>query len=375
MGDSIKETFIVTEHALGVLEKKALDGMGFLRFWKLRYYLAGVFLITIFWFMERMGGRTAFFLIPILLLDYIAYRKERRMRLKKEVGIVRRFVQNQSNLQYYRGDGFEEAQRALLENESIRFFGKRKISRVNPIHYLRKRVMGRETARRLPHGDRLLDIGCHFGHITEELKPKCRKIVGMDLQLYSFPEFRKRTSGFPVIGNAEYQPFKDECFDIVSFTEIVEHLTNPFSALENIHRVLGRDGKMILTTENRSVLLWEHFLNPIKFLERVAGVYFDRVLRVREILWRGESEEQCFYHTAFSRRELDEMMGACDLKIEYMTTFSHIGNLHRLFSMMGMDMTEAAFCRIQLGIDGIFGRLPALKYTGSNWLIIAGKAH
>lgn len=46
-------------------------------------------------------------------------------------------------------------------------------------------------------------------------------------------------------------PYADESFDIVVFSELIEHLgVNPVRTLSEIHRVLRPDGSMILTTPN-----------------------------------------------------------------------------------------------------------------------------
>lgn len=46
-------------------------------------------------------------------------------------------------------------------------------------------------------------------------------------------------------------PYPDESFDIVVFSELIEHLgVNPIRTLSEIHRVLRPDGYMILTTPN-----------------------------------------------------------------------------------------------------------------------------
>jgi len=45
-------------------------------------------------------------------------------------------------------------------------------------------------------------------------------------------------------------PFADQTFDLVLFTEVIEHLHNPLHALSEIRRVLKRGGWLILSTPN-----------------------------------------------------------------------------------------------------------------------------
>ncbi len=57
-------------------------------------------------------------------------------------------------------------------------------------------------------------------------------------------------------------PYPDASFDVVVFSEIIEHLTtNPVRALSEMHRVLGPDGVLVVTTPNGlSLSRLEHLL-------------------------------------------------------------------------------------------------------------------
>lgn len=80
-----------------------------------------------------------------------------------------------------------------------------------------------------------------------KLTQKNSKVYGFDL--YD-PKDKKK---FPrqEQGNVEKKlPYKDNFFDTVYMGEIIEHLSNPGLALDNIHRVLKNDGVLILDTPN-----------------------------------------------------------------------------------------------------------------------------
>jgi 2-polyprenyl-3-methyl-5-hydroxy-6-metoxy-1,4-benzoquinol methylase len=50
---------------------------------------------------------------------------------------------------------------------------------------------------------------------------------------------------------AELLPYPNECFDVILFCEVIEHLIeNPIFALNNLYRVLKPNGTLILTTPN-----------------------------------------------------------------------------------------------------------------------------
>jgi len=50
-----------------------------------------------------------------------------------------------------------------------------------------------------------------------------------------------------------YLPFSDSCFDNVLCTEVLEHTSNPILLLNEIHRVLKKGGKLILTAPFNSL--------------------------------------------------------------------------------------------------------------------------
>jgi len=56
-------------------------------------------------------------------------------------------------------------------------------------------------------------------------------------------------SGNPaILGDAYFLPFTNGSFEIVLCTEVLEHLTEPQKAIDEIKRVLKKRGKLILTT-------------------------------------------------------------------------------------------------------------------------------
>jgi len=59
-----------------------------------------------------------------------------------------------------------------------------------------------------------------------------------------------------VIADAHYLPFKDEVFDKVVSTVVLEHSPNPLNFLKEQYRVLKKGGKVELTTDNAQYFSW-----------------------------------------------------------------------------------------------------------------------
>ncbi len=102
--------------------------------------------------------------------------------------------------------------------------------------------------------NKILDIGCGQGPFLD-LFPK--RSVGLDMNMKSLLQARQKS---PVVrGDAVSLPFKDECFDGILCSHLIEHL-EPYGAynlLYEIGRILKRDGILIL----RGPLLYRQFFD------------------------------------------------------------------------------------------------------------------
>jgi len=95
---------------------------------------------------------------------------------------------------------------------------------------------------------KLLDAGCGDGDYAKSLKD-----LGFDVTAGDIDSKRFKYSGsvnFQCIDITKKLPFADNSFDYCLFLEIVEHLTNPYQVLAELHRVIKPQGFLILSTPN-----------------------------------------------------------------------------------------------------------------------------
>lgn len=97
----------------------------------------------------------------------------------------------------------------------------------------------------------LLDVGCGLEPYREVYIDRIDKYIGID-----WPSSLHNNKG---IVNAfcdnQILPFKENSFDTVLCTEVLEHSSNPENVIKEINRVLKKDGYLILSTP---FLYWIH---------------------------------------------------------------------------------------------------------------------
>ncbi len=102
------------------------------------------------------------------------------------------------------------------------------------------------------HHKKFLDVGCGFGEFIDILKGhQVTNVVGIDGSdtCYAF-SLKKGVQCYKVNLEEGQLPFANESFDVVVSLEVIEHLWNTKHYLSEIHRVLRRQGSVILTTPN-----------------------------------------------------------------------------------------------------------------------------
>jgi SAM-dependent methyltransferase len=162
----------------------------------------------------------------------------------------------------------------------------------------------------LPHtGNKVLHIGCG-GECNEAIPLEYQKAgfvnFGVDVVRSYVKEFN--AYGEAHLANASALPYADGVFDVVNFTDILEHLFDPLQGVREAARVLKKNGHLVLETPNRAYLSRR---NPVSWLEYFLGALRPNLLRPRLITARWADE--VLFHTEFSRRELALLLGHAGL--------------------------------------------------------------
>lgn len=109
----------------------------------------------------------------------------------------------------------------------------------------------------------MLDVGCSYGFILEELTREHGFGVGIDLDNAALLSATKLDRVGYVLGDGEVLPFADEVFDVVICNHVYEHTDQPEILLAEIHRVMKFGGLCYLSGPNRYSMIEPHYNLPL----------------------------------------------------------------------------------------------------------------
>ncbi len=119
----------------------------------------------------------------------------------------------------------------------------------------RRRVIRAELDRlALPAGARILDAGCGSGRTLQELVDY-GQVSGLELNDEAAELARGRGLGEVMIGRLEALPWEDATFDLITCLDVIEHVPDDITALEELRRVC-RPGGWLLVTVPAYQALW-----------------------------------------------------------------------------------------------------------------------
>ncbi|HMT10608.1 MAG TPA: methyltransferase domain-containing protein [Ignavibacteria bacterium] len=130
-----------------------------------------------------------------------------------------------------------------------------------------------------PAGGRILDIGCGNGNISIALGSLGYNVTGIDMDAATIENAKKNNKfknvEFKVLNANDITPGTK--FDAVVCSEVLEHLSNPELLVEQIGKLLKKDGIFLATVPNgygpREVLITKpvQFLNKKGFYKVITG--------------------------------------------------------------------------------------------------------
>jgi ubiquinone/menaquinone biosynthesis C-methylase UbiE len=163
-----------------------------------------------------------------------------------------------------------------------------------------------EYAAQFVEGAIVLDAGCGAGYGLDFLSRTCKVAVGTDISSSALAFAKHRYSADLQLfhQDASALGFRDEMFDIVISFEMIEHLSQLERFLEDVRRVLKRDGLFIVSTPNKTYMspgrktpVWKWHKQEFYCVE------FDRLLKqyFRTVTLLGQSVSNAAWQSRLQR--------------------------------------------------------------------------
>ena len=142
----------------------------------------------------------------------------------------------------------------------------------------RLEVIFNELLREDITGKKLLDAGCGTGWFSKLSCERGAIVTSMDLGENLLSKVAQKCTSERVVGSILEIPFKDNSFDIIVSSEVIEHVPDPYKAIQELFRVLKPGGTLVLTTPNRiwyfAIWIANVFkMRPYQGLENWTGWY------------------------------------------------------------------------------------------------------
>jgi methionine biosynthesis protein MetW len=103
-------------------------------------------------------------------------------------------------------------------------------------------------------GKTVLDIGCHDGSISVLVTANGNKVSGLDVSTDAVTLARRKGLDAKAWDIEKGLPYEDGSFDIVLMGEVLEHIFDVNSVLEEVKRVLDKEGALVVSTPNLASL-------------------------------------------------------------------------------------------------------------------------
>lgn len=129
----------------------------------------------------------------------------------------------------------------------------------------------------LPAAPRHLDIGCALGFMLEESRRAGWDPVGVETSAFA-ARYAAEHTGCPVhAGTLEQAALPSTSFDVVTLTDVIEHVPQPSTLVAEICRILRPGGVLLIVTPNfGSLFVRLHGLNAYGMWPDQHVVYFSR---------------------------------------------------------------------------------------------------
>ncbi|MFO1257216.1 MAG: bifunctional 2-polyprenyl-6-hydroxyphenol methylase/3-demethylubiquinol 3-O-methyltransferase UbiG [Gammaproteobacteria bacterium] len=173
-----------------------------------------------------------------------------------------------------------------------------------PLHQLNPLRTAFITSGQSLERQRILDVGCGGGLLTEALAPHCLQITGIDAAQQAIEVSKSHAAAYGL--NIEYLQKTAEAlaserpnaYDIVCCMELIEHVPSPLQLLESLSTLVKPGGLVYISTLNRTLK---------SYLTAILGAEY-----ILKLLPKGTHDYQTFIRPS----ELIKLARSAQLELE-----------------------------------------------------------
>jgi SAM-dependent methyltransferase len=228
-------------------------------------------------------------------------------------------------------------------------------------------------------GEAHLDFGCYDGAFLETLQSKgIGRLVGVDVSQDAIRKARERSGGLEIIHITQGQPlpFEDGVFASITVLDVIEHVAEQSILLDELNRVLKRDGTLIVAVPGQHTFSFMDTGN-LKFrFPRLHRWYYCRRHSRAEYEYRyvsnpdglvGDVSAKKRWHEHFSRAKLEGLLNKSGFDV---VAFDGAGFFNRIIRDIRF------LCRWLRPLEALLGRIAVLDaklFRSSNLFCVARK--
>jgi SAM-dependent methyltransferase len=199
---------------------------------------------------------------------------------------------------------------------------------VRIVHQIRRHLPSR------PFPPRLLEVGCGFGYFLDTAFEEGFEVSGIEFNRHAVERLRRKYA-FPILfGALEGLDLTAGAYDVVTMFDVIEHLRDPFGALDRLHRALAPGGLLIVATPDAE--------SPVS---RLLGKRLEDFRRTREHLF------------FFGRRTLARLLDAHGFDLLSIRSIGHTFTLAHLLDRLALYnrplFTTLRRTATRLGLGGV----------------------
>jgi len=133
----------------------------------------------------------------------------------------------------------------------------------------------------IQHG-RLLEVGCGSGRMLKSMQDKGWDVVGVDPDPIAIK--KAKSKGLIVYqGILADQEFKNDSFDAIALSHVIEHVPDPLRLLNECERILKPGGHLVLITPNTDSLCHQLYSTDWRSLDPPRHLYVFNLVTLKQL--------------------------------------------------------------------------------------------